>query len=46
MGCWIAMEMLQALGKDADINVRGCVMLFPTVIEIAESKAGVMMGVG
>ena len=45
MGAWIAMEMLKELVKDNGVEVVGMVGLFPTVIEIAKSSAGRMMGV-
>lgn len=45
MGAWIGMEMLRELGSEGGVKVRGMVGMFPTVIEIAESKAGRMMGV-
>jgi pimeloyl-ACP methyl ester carboxylesterase len=45
MGAWLGMEMLKELAGEEGVEIVGMVGLFPTVIEIAESKAGRMMGV-
>jgi pimeloyl-ACP methyl ester carboxylesterase len=42
MGAWVAMEMVAGM-RGGEVDIRGGLMLFPTVMDIAESPQGRLM---